>query len=338
MSIDNGKVVATISNRGGTLLSWRLKEYLDEKRQPLDLIPSNLPDTQPRALTLKLNDPALMQRANSALYRITGDGDSGGTVSAAKAPATITLEYEDADGLRVKKVLRFEPQSYVLTVNVSVNQRDQVVTPAIQWGPGLGDAGAMHAGGSFFTGNYVQPPSAIYSIASKVTRIVSTKAAETPVHEGQFLFAGIDDHYFLVAAIDPGQARIEYQPVTITGPGDTQHQFLAQTITPARDRQTLRLFVGPKQLETLRAVGINGELAYAINFGMFKWLVIPLLGALKWVHRVDRQLWLVHCHADDHHQPRDVPASPQEPGVDAETAGAFNRRSRRFRIATPTSR
>jgi YidC/Oxa1 family membrane protein insertase len=105
--IDNGKVVATISNRGGTLLSWRLKEYLDEKRQPLDLIPSNLPDTQPRALTLKLNDPALMQRANSALYRITGDGDSGGTVSAAKAPATITLEYEDADGLRVKKVLRF---------------------------------------------------------------------------------------------------------------------------------------------------------------------------------------------------------------------------------------
>ena len=39
--------------------------------------------------------------------------------------------------------------------------------------------------------------------------------AAQPVHEGQFRFVGIDDHYFMVAAIDPGPARLDYRPVTI---------------------------------------------------------------------------------------------------------------------------
>jgi YidC/Oxa1 family membrane protein insertase len=44
----------------------------------------------------------------------------------------------------------------------------------------------------------------------------------------------------------------------------------------------VRFFVGPKQFDALKAV--DGELVRAINFGMFAWLVIPLLTGLKWVH------------------------------------------------------
>jgi YidC/Oxa1 family membrane protein insertase len=280
--VDTGKVEAVLSNRGGRILNWRLKNYYDDKRALLDLIPSNVPANQLKPLSLDFNDPQLSRRANAALYRVSGDVN--GRVDATRAAATISFEYEDASGLRIRKDIRFEPQSFLFSAKTDAHLGDRTLTPSIAWGPGLGDQGSVAAGGSFLTGNVVQPPSAIYSQDTKITRIVADKTSSEPVHEGQFLFAGIDDHYFLAAAVDPGQIRVEYKPVTVTQADGTHSVFLSQTITPKAPGSTLRFFVGPKQLETLRGAGINGELAYAINFGIFKWIVIPLLGALKWVY------------------------------------------------------
>ena len=75
-----------------------------------------------------------------------------------------------------------------------------------------------------------------------------------------------------------------YDSVTVPGSGGSTRTFVSQSITPAGDSQTLRFFVGPKELQTLRAAGVNGAMARAINFGMFTWLVIPLLEALKWLY------------------------------------------------------
>ena len=43
-----------------------------------------------------------------------------------------------------------------------------------------------------------------------------------------------------------------------------------------------RFFFGPKAFDDLRA--IDPEATRVINFGIFAWLAVPLLGALKWVH------------------------------------------------------
>ena len=45
------------------------------------------------------------------------------------------------------------------------------LNPTVLWGPGLGDIGALSSGGSFFTGNYIQPPQAIYHRDGDVERI-----------------------------------------------------------------------------------------------------------------------------------------------------------------------
>src|SRR6185295_12491429 len=44
----------------------------------------------------------------------------------------------------------------------------------------------------------------------------------------------------------------------------------------------IRFFLGPKQFDSLKS--IDTELVRAINFGMFAWLVLPLLSALKWFY------------------------------------------------------
>src|SRR5688572_17027700 len=169
--IDTGKVEATITNRGGQVLHWRLKDHHDDKRGPVDLVPSNLPLDQGRPFSLKLPNPDLSRLANSALYRVSGDAD--GKVDATTAAGVIVLEYEDSTGFAVRKEFRFEPNSYIVVATIDVTNGGTPVPATIEWGPGLGDMGARTAGGSFFTGNYVQPPSAIYNRDSEVTRIVS---------------------------------------------------------------------------------------------------------------------------------------------------------------------
>lgn len=269
-----------LTNRGGRVLHWRLKDYRDAAGNPVDLVPSEVPADQPRPFTLVVDDAALTRRLNAVLFRVSGD--IAGRVDASKQPATVSFEFVDASGLRVRKDFRFDPKNYVVAFSADVVSGDRALNPTIAWGPGLGDAGASAGGGSFFTGNYIQPPQAIYERDGDVERINASKVLEQPVHEGDFRFAGIDDHYFLAAVVNPGKVRLEYKPVTLPGPNNTQRQLLAPSIRVSQAVKDVRFFVGPKQFDLLQSV--DQEMVRAISFGMFGFLAVPLLTALKWVY------------------------------------------------------
>jgi YidC/Oxa1 family membrane protein insertase len=278
--VDTATSQVVLTNRGGRILHWRLKDYQDSAGAMVDLVPSGVPPDQPRPFALIVEDSTLTRRLNSALYRV--GGDAGGRVDGSKQAATLSFEFQDAAGLHVRKEFRFDPKNYVVVFSANVMSGDGALNPTVAWGPGLGDAGATAGGGSFFTGNYVQPPQAIYSTDGSVERVAATSVGEQPAHEGSFQFAGIDDHYFLAAAINPGSVRVEYKPVTLPGPDKTQRQLLAQTYRFAQAPKDARFFVGPKQFDLLQSV--DPQLVRAINFGTFKVLAVPLLTSLKWVH------------------------------------------------------
>ena len=279
--VDTATVEATFTNQGGRVISWRLKEYKNDRGQPLDLVPSAIPANQPTPFSLQVDDEQITKRLNSAIYRVSGD--SGGHVDATTGAATLVFEFEDSAGLHARKEFRFEPRDYIVNFSAAVTNGGTALNPAVAWGPGLGDVGATSGGGSFFTGNYVQPPQAIYHRDGKVTRIAAGKLGEQPVQEGQFRFVGVDDHYFLAAAVNPGQARAEFHAVSLPVPGtDMQRQLLSQTLRFTKPPQNIRFFVGPKQFELLKSV--DAELVRAINYGIFGFLAVPLLSALKWIY------------------------------------------------------
>ena len=271
-----------LTNRGGRVLHWQLKKFTTPSSgEPVDLIPSNLPPNEPRPFSLKVDDQAITSRLNESLYQVTGD--SSGKVDATSNAATVVFEYEDVSGIRARKELRFEPKDYVVALSVDVHNGATVLNPTIAWGPGLGDLGATSSGGSFFTGNAVQPPQGIFHRDGDVERLNMDALSSQPVHEGNFQFAGIDDHYFLAAVINPGQARLEYRPVSLTVPGaEAPIRFLAASYRFAQPPRGLRFFVGPKQFDVLQSV--DPELVRAIHFGIFSWMVVPLLSALKWLY------------------------------------------------------
>jgi YidC/Oxa1 family membrane protein insertase len=279
--VETAAVEAVLTNRGGRVMRWKLKAYRDNQGVPVDLVPSAIPPEQPRPFSLQVEDPQLTKQLNAAIYRV--EGDTNGRVDATSAAASLTFEFEDAAGVHVTKTFRFEPDNYVVAFSASVTRGGETLNPTIAWGPGLGDIGATSGGGTFFTGNYVQPPQAIYHRDGSIERINPSDIAEQPVHEGQFRFAGIDDHYFLAAAVNPGQARLEFGSLALPGAGDTQRQLLTETIRFAEPPKDVRFFIGPKQFDLLRS--IDAELVRSIDYGIFGWMTVPLLTALKWLYR-----------------------------------------------------
>ena len=272
--VETHTVRAVFTNRGGRIKAWFLKQYAaDETGTPVNLVPESTPPGTPLPFSLRVDEGALTPALNGAIYR------------ASQTDSTVTFEYEDTSGLRVRKVFAIDPQSYVISFTADVRQDGQVVNPHVQWGPGLGDVGATSAGGSFFTGNYVQPPQAIYHDGEDVERIAAASVAEQPVSEGTFRFVGVDDHYFLAAAVNPGAVRVEYRPLTLPSGGEDpeeQRHLLAHSYRFPQPPNETKFYFGPKAFEVLRAV--DGELVRAIHFGVFAWLAVPLLGALQWIY------------------------------------------------------
>jgi YidC/Oxa1 family membrane protein insertase len=280
ITVDTTTVQAVFTNRGARLLHWRLKGYRDERGADVDLVPTGIPARELSPFSLRTEDDGQSARLNEGLYRVIGD--NSGQLDATAGPTTLTFEYQDADGLLARKIFSFEPAGYVIGFSTSVTAGGQAITPTLVWGPGLGDIGARSGGGSFFTGNYVQPPQAILHRNGSTERVTAAAFGEEGRPSGDFTFIGIDDHYFLAAALGLQQAQATFTGLTVADADATERQLVSMSVRYQQGAQGARFFIGPKQLDTLRAV--DQSLIQAINFGIFAWLVLPLLGALKWVY------------------------------------------------------
>jgi YidC/Oxa1 family membrane protein insertase len=268
------------SNQGARVVHWRLKGYSDATGSMVDLVPSDLPAAEATPFALRVQDQTISRRLQSALYRVTGD--SQGKVDATTQARSVEFAYQEAGGLSVKKILRFEPSQHVVTLTADVRSGSSSLNPTVLWGPGLGDQGASAGGGSFLTGSAVQPPQAILHRNGKVERHAPDALISQPAYDGDFRFAGVNDHYFIATVVNGGQAKAEFVPVTLPGAeGQAPRRLVSMAMTFAKPPADVKFFVGPKQFDLLRSV--DSELVRAIDFGMFAWLVVPLLGALKWL-------------------------------------------------------
>jgi YidC/Oxa1 family membrane protein insertase len=296
--VETNDVRAVFSSAGAVLTSWKLKGYKNSENEPLDLVPEALPEFYdagqpnapklvplPRPFTLSTDDPAVSARLAKALYRPSADGLSLGAES-----GTLAFEYQDASGLHAKKTFTFQPdhQAFIVTIDALVEVAGAAKPMVIAWGPAL--APGYRKDGSSDS----QPTAPLQYHDGNIERL---GVKEAVARDGVFRYAGVGDHYFLSLLLGDvkGQpaagrpARMEYQPITLRVPEsddvnfkkETKRSFVAYSVGvpgPA----TLAFFVGPKRFDVLKA--IDPELTYAIDFGMFRIIVVPLLQALKWVY------------------------------------------------------
>src|SRR5262245_23115390 len=270
--VETADVIAVFTNRGARLKSWRLKRYLDQDKQPQEIVESTL-SSQPLPFTLRTPDETLTTALNGGLYTVTG----APTESPAKSTIDLRFEYRDASGVHAVKQFHLEPASYVIAIKADVTQGDHAVVPTIVWGPAVGDVGQVS--------QYSQRAEAILFQNSKVQRVTPKDLAKQSVFEGDFKFAGVDDNYFMTTALFTGTSKVSFQHVSVPPPPgakDAARELVSFSIDPQQSDKPHQFFVGPKDFTVLAA--IDRDLTRAINFGMFAVIVVPLLSSLKWVN------------------------------------------------------
>ena len=270
--VETRDVIATFTNRGARLKSWRLKKYLDQQtREPQELIENQIP-SQPLPFTLSSSDSALDATLNNSLYAV--NAAPAGPIS---SPFELRFEYRDAAGVQAVKTFRFTPDSYAVTARMQVANGSRAVMPAIVWGPAVGDVSELS--------RYSQRPQGIYKRQTeKEQRLTPKDIGKQPQYDGDFLFAGVDDNYFMTAALSTGASRMTLWPVSVAPPQgskDAPRDLVSFSIEP-KAGQAIQFFAGPKDFDVLSA--ISPDATRAINFGMFAVIVVPLLKSLKWVN------------------------------------------------------
>jgi YidC/Oxa1 family membrane protein insertase len=270
--VETNEVIAVFTNRGARLKSWRLKHYVDQDRQPQELVESTL-SSQPLPFTLRTADEATTTALNGGLYTVNG----APTASPATSPVDLRFEYRDASGVRAIKEFHLEPGSYVVKFKPTVTEGDRAVTPTIVWGPAVGDVGHVS--------QYSQKAEALYFQNGKAQRVTTKDLAKQSVFEGDFKFIGVDDNYFMTAALFTRPTKVTFHPVSIPPPPNTKEaprDLVSFAIEPQEPDRQHQFFVGPKDFTVLAS--IDRDLTRAINFGTFAVIVVPLLNSLKWVN------------------------------------------------------
>ena len=271
--VETRDVIAVFTNRGARLKSWRLKHYPNQERQPQELVEGQI-GMQQLPFSLQTPDETTTTTLNEALYAVTGAPASPGATT---SPVDLKFEYRDTSGLQAVKEFHFEPSSYLVVVRAAIQRGDHAIAAAISWGPAIGDIGEVSRNMTKAEGLLFQN--------DKVQRLAPKDLAKQAVYDGDFRYAGVDDNYFMTAALAPGPAKVSYQPVSIPPPPgskDPARDLVAYAIEPRVSGTPIKFFAGPKDFDVLST--IDRDVPRAINFGMFAVIVVPLLRSLKWVN------------------------------------------------------
>ena len=293
--IDSDLYRVEISNRGAVVRSWQLKLFTDDNKppRPLDLVHGDVAQqagTWP--LSLAMDDPDRETTVNNALFEIVSAGKVPDAGTVLHAPAEITMEWSDGH-LDVTKHLKFSA-SYIVDVQTSVTMDGVPLRNSIAWAGGFGDATAYRAALQMQVFN---------NSAGKLNTLSAKnlgKSGQTSVPAnvpGTFDFVGIEDLYFAAAFMPPltPHGDVAETPLTLTGwafqhtttsaDGKTETEAVPEMAAgvAAPGPQNLRMYVGPKSIDGLKAV--RPPLNSLVQFGWWGFVAEPLFYSLRWLHQ-----------------------------------------------------
>lgn len=287
--VENNLYKITFTNKGAQVKSWILKNYKDERGNPLELVHQQAASQYGYPLSLWSWDESLRNKLNSGLYITSATGVQA-------VPGTLSFEFSDGD-VTVTKKLTFSDNSYVVDVETAVQRGGQYISALPAWPAGFGDATVP----SSYSGQRIETFN-----GKDVDRLsIDKKGAKISggrVVQGAYEWVGAVDQYFAAIFLpdDPRQVAVAQLRNAIQVPKDLNkpdpnNTVKAEVIGTAVGRLNApsrsRLFVGPKAmgvLDSVHAKSVNGgqgsDLRAVVDFGMFSFIARPLFAWLRWTH------------------------------------------------------
>jgi YidC/Oxa1 family membrane protein insertase len=270
--LENEDLELAVDSRGGILESARLKKFLDEEGQPLELIPQRLPAEFDRLLDVRTGNEVLDGRLRDAVYAVETEQDPGGG-------GEVRLHYRRG-ALEVSKQLVLPRAGYVLEVKLAGRSDEQSLPLGLSLGTGVGRLPGGTAGDFALA-------QVVFLQAGRVERYDAGDLEAGAVQiEGDLRWLALDSKYFAATAVAGGlirSARLERREWSHqSAAGKPEVLPLVAASVGLRPDATVRLFLGPKQSAELEAV--DASLTELIDYGWFAVLVVPLLAALKAIY------------------------------------------------------
>ncbi|MEJ2155319.1 MAG: membrane protein insertase YidC [Desulfobacteraceae bacterium] len=280
VTVDTALYRATLSEKGGAVLHFVLKDYREalDKKSPLkEVIHSETPGG-----TLLVSLPGVPGAdLEKAVYTIDTDLSQ---VTVGTNPQPIRFTFQTPSGIRVEKIYTFHPDSYLIDLKVNVfNGGAQTYKGSLALGlrntPDKAGARIGFQGTSGYIGGDLK-------------QIKAKNFDEKGRVSGAIGWVAIVDRYFMTSIIPTGDLEghmvLSEEKITKQNQGDIDvlKNQVVKDIPALAPQQTATLettvFMGPKSLKLLRS--FHNNLDKAVNFGFFDFLAKPCLWFMNFIY------------------------------------------------------
>jgi len=279
VTVETDLIKVVLSTRGGVVKSWELKRYRtqdDKNPQPIQLVPTPGPGVSlVPPLELQVADPKLQGRLAGAAYNVSR---TSLILNEAQPTGDIEFSYTDPEtGTHIEKRLTFANGSYLVDLGIV---RSGITGPVVL---SLGTNFGIHTWEEGFVG-FIGPATFIDGKLSKDT------PDKEEIRTGDLKWAALQDKYFLAAAI-PADALAHQAIIRKEADKLVTVGLQTQTVLPTTAIH-YRLFVGPKEYDTLKQLNLGLE--DTVDFGWFiygSWSFVravakPLFYAIRFLYDI----------------------------------------------------
>ncbi len=261
---------ATWDTKGGRLISVKLKKYkesMEEDAALVEVIKTPMP-------TVNLNDELL---DTELIYT----SSQKGPLTSEDAPLKVTLSAQAAQGITIHKIFTLDPKKYTIEyISVIENTTNERMTLNVSMQLDdlypLDDKGKRY----IFEGPVLLNGKRLEEF--KISKVKKVGAYRE--FSGEIQWYGFEDKYFLKAVIPTNPVettlnikRIDDNIIRL------RYGSLPAVIEPGSQYvNDYLIFIGPKELETLKESGYG--LKKALDFGFFDLIAKPMLMAMNWIY------------------------------------------------------
>jgi YidC/Oxa1 family membrane protein insertase len=280
-TVENELYKITFSNRGAEVRSWILKRFHDRYGQPLDLVNDAASKQFGYPLSLYTYDANVTNNLRSALYVPSSTG-------ALTAPQTLTFKYSQG-GVDVSKTFSFD-STYVLKAETSVKVNGAPVRAMLAWPAGFGDQEQVLD----YNGSRIETMKGGEAAHTEFKKVSGGSTIDAPLQ-----YAGTSDGYFAAIFLpdDPENAsavtlhktidvaKLQKNGKSSGKPVDVP--VVGAAMGDASGVTKLRLYAGPKSVDTLKSIpvsGANTTLEHVVDFGFWGIIAKALFWLLNWIH------------------------------------------------------
>lgn len=281
--VEGDRFVAELSNRGGQIVSFRLKDQLDADDQPMELVRRRTGNLYPFGLVDGESEGLAI---NDALFSVERSGGGG-------EPTVLTFSYAGQSG-RAEKRFVFGDEG-LFDFDISYGGADDW---GVILGPGVANPSELELEQQqFWRGGVYKSGDELERLNARKKKIDTVRVPGRAVS-----WAALDDRYFLSAVVpSAGVGEVVFEPVILGSVDGSMERLrvvddgadlsddekkeakaLALVLVASGDRVEGKSYWGAKVFDQLAALPYGFQ--ESVDYGWFSFLARPLQLALKFIY------------------------------------------------------